>query len=93
MSTETYKFITHAVKYLHFGTRDYSELFPKLSNDNTVKTILRLIKRHSPPANDELNSNLEVQYGVGHQFSAISFENKKLPDPGVKAQKICLKMN
>jgi len=92
-STEMYKFITQAVKYLHCGTQDYSELFPKLSNDITVKIILRLIKRHSPPANDELNSTLEVQHGVGHQFSASSFENKKLPDPGVKAQKIWLKMN
>jgi len=63
---------------LHCGTQDYSELFPKLSNDNTVKIILRLIKRHSPAANDEMNSKLEVQHGVGHQFSSNSFQNKKL---------------
>ena len=80
LSTQTYKFITQAVKYLHCGTQDYSELFPKLGNDNTVKIILRLIKRHSPPANDELNLTLEVQHGVGHQFSANSFQNKKLSD-------------
>ena len=55
LSTETYKFITQVVKYLHCGTQDYCELFPKLSNDNTVKIILRFIK---------VNANLEVQHGV-----------------------------
>jgi hypothetical protein len=65
---------------LQYGTQDYSELFPKLSKDNMVKIILRLVKRLLPPANDELNSTLEVQHGVGHQFSANSFQNKKFSD-------------
>jgi len=65
---------------LKCGTQDYSELFPKLSKDNMVKIILRLMKRPSPPANDELNSILEVQRGVGHQFSANSFQNKEFSD-------------
>jgi len=42
-----------------------------------VKIILRLIKRISPPENDELNSVLEVQRRVGHQISANSFQDKK----------------
>ena len=45
-----------------------------------VKIIFRLTKRLSPPANDELNSTLEVQHGVGHQFSPNSFQNQKFSD-------------
>ena len=74
------KRLSQALRYLKCGTQDYSELFPKLNKDNMVKIILRLIKRISPPANDELNSILEVQRGVGHQFSANSFQNKKFSD-------------
>ena len=45
-----------------------------------VKIIFRLTKRLSPPANDELNSTLEVQHGVRHQFSPNSFQNQKFSD-------------
>ena len=38
------------------------------------------MKRLSPPANDEMNSTLEVKHGVGHQFTANSFQNKKFSD-------------
>jgi len=69
--------LSQALRYLKCGTQDYSELFPKLSKDNMVKIILRLIKRISPPENDELNSVLEVQRRVGHQISANSFQDKK----------------
>ena len=70
-STKTYKLITQVLKYLHCGTQDYSELFPKLSKDNIVKIILHLIK---------VNSILEVQHAVGHQFTANSSQNKKFSD-------------
>ena len=36
--------------------------------------MLPLVKILSPPANDELNSTLEVQHGGGHQLSANSFK-------------------
>jgi len=75
--------ITQVLKYLQCGTQDYRELFPKLSKDNIVKIILRLMKRLSPPANDELNSTLVVQNAVGHKFSANSFQNKQFPDSNV----------
>jgi len=45
-----------------------------------VKITIRLIKRLSSPAIDELNSNLEDQNGVGDQVSPNSFQNKKLSD-------------
>jgi hypothetical protein len=48
-----------------------------------VKITLRLVKRLSSPANDHLNSTLEVQHAVEHQFSANSFKNKKLSDSNV----------
>jgi hypothetical protein len=72
------KFITGSS--LATRTQGYREISPKLSKDNIVKIILRSIKRISPPANDELNSILEVQHGVGHQCSANSFQNKKFSE-------------
>jgi hypothetical protein len=63
---------------LQYGTQRYSELFPKLNKVNMEKIMLPLVKISSPPANDELNSNVEVQHGVEHQFSANSFQNKEL---------------
>jgi hypothetical protein len=66
--------------HLQCGTQYYKKLFPKLSKDNTVKIILRLIKRLSPPANDEPNPTLEVQHAVGHQFSVNCFQNKKFSE-------------
>jgi hypothetical protein len=40
-------------RYLQSGTQDESELFPRLSKDNVVKIILRLIKGVFPLVNYE----------------------------------------
>ena len=72
--------LSQALKFLQCETQGYSELFTKLNKHNMVKTKLRLIQRLCPPAKDELNSTLEVQHGVGHQFSANSLQNRKCSD-------------
>jgi hypothetical protein len=64
---------------LQCGHNIIANYFP-LSKDKIVKIKLHLIIGLSPPANYELYTTIAVKHSVGHQRSAISFQNKKFSE-------------